>query len=90
MKIQAEYLNKINDQIISLVEKYNFINNENLELKKEIGRLTAELDELKCSQRSDLPSTLDRKEDTKQTIDQCINKINKCLTLVRELQNEPR
>ncbi len=90
MKIQAEYLNKINDQIISLVEKYNFINNENLELKKEIGRLTAELDELKCSQRSDLPSKLDRKEDTKQTIDQCIDKIDACLTLVRELQNEPR
>lgn len=90
MKIPVESLNKIKDQIISLVEKYNFINNENLELKEEIGRLTAELDELKSSQRSDTRSTQERVEETKQTIDQCLGSIEECLTLVRELQNEPR
>ena len=90
MKIPVENLNKIKDQIISLVEKYNFINNENLELKEEIGRLTAELDELKSSQRSDTQSKSEREEETKQTIDQCLGSIEECLTLVRELQNEPR
>ena len=37
MKIPVENLNKIKDQIISLVEKYNFINNENLELKRKLA-----------------------------------------------------
>ena len=90
MKIPSEFLNKINDQIITLVEKYNFINNENLELKKEIDRLTAELEEVKEQQRFSVPLDDKKTEDTKQTVDQCLVMIEDCLTLVRDIQHEPR
>lgn len=90
MKIPSESLNQINDQIISLVRKYNFINNENLELKKEVSRLTAELEDLKSVKQVSPDPFNGKREESIQTIDRCIDMINECMVQVGELKNGPR
>ncbi|MBK8701405.1 MAG: hypothetical protein IPN29_18410 [Saprospiraceae bacterium] len=82
MKTLNESLNKIKAQTISLVEKYNFISNENLELKKEVEKLTAELEQFK--NRPQFSSGFKGKEgeEMRLEIDQCVRELEECITLI--------
>ena len=85
MKSLEDNLNKIKDQVIYLVEKYNFITSENLELKREISKLTEELEKSKkVNYLESGGNTEERMAEIHQKIDQCLEEIRKSITLVRQ------
>lgn len=82
-------MNSINDkidelriQLFLMIERYEILKKQNLELKQEVDNLTGRL-KLDTISKEATSATNEAKNVLQEKIDQCVAEIDECITLIK-------
>ncbi len=77
-----EKIAELRNQLISMIERYEQLKKQNLELKQEVVNLTGKL-KLDTIQNEEKVVVNHTTHDLQKKIDQCIDEIDECITLIK-------
>jgi cell division septum initiation protein DivIVA len=78
----SEKIDELKIQLFLMIERYEILKKQNLELKQEVDNLTGKL-KLDTISKEDTKVVFETQKVLQEKIDQCVAEINECITLIK-------